>query len=92
MPTTRVLFMGTPDFAVASLAALASRTTAGLQLIGVVTRPDKPAGRGRQVAYSPVKQFAVAHGITAFQPGPLRRRNVRSRLTTSRTAKDRRWR
>jgi methionyl-tRNA formyltransferase len=69
----RVLFMGTPDFAVPSLAALASQATTEIQLIGVVTRPDKPAGRGRQLAYSPVKQFATEHGIPVFQPGPLRR-------------------
>ncbi len=73
MPATRVLFMGTPDFAVPSLAALAGQATAGLWLVGVVTRPDKPAGRGRQVAHSPVKQFAVERGIPVFQPGPLRR-------------------
>ncbi|HEV8193777.1 MAG TPA: methionyl-tRNA formyltransferase [Ktedonobacterales bacterium] len=73
MEPIRVLFMGTPDFAVPSLAALAGRVEAVRQLAGVVTRPDKPAGRGRQVAYAPVKQFAVEHGIPVFQPGPLRR-------------------
>ncbi len=73
MQPIRVLFMGTPDFAVPSLAALAGQAATEIQLIGVVTRPDKPAGRGRQVAYAPVKQFATEHDIPVFQPGPLRR-------------------
>ncbi|MFI5273941.1 MAG: methionyl-tRNA formyltransferase [Ktedonobacterales bacterium] len=75
----RVVFMGTPDFAVPSLAALLENAKpgrawhAGLDVVGVVTRPDKPAGRGRHVAYSPVKQFALDHGVPVMQPGPLRR-------------------
>jgi methionyl-tRNA formyltransferase len=73
MQPIHVLFMGTPDFAVPSLAVLAEQAVSGIALIGVVTRPDKPAGRGRQVAYSPVKQYAVERGIPALQPGPLRR-------------------
>jgi methionyl-tRNA formyltransferase len=73
MQPIRVLFMGTPDFAVPSLAALARQADVGLQLVGVVTRPDKPTGRGRQLAYAPVKQFAAEHGIPVLQPGPLRR-------------------
>jgi methionyl-tRNA formyltransferase len=75
----RILFMGTPDFAVPSLRALAEYREpgrlwpAGLDLVGVVTRPDKPAGRGRHVAVSPVKQYAQEHGLPVYQPGPLRR-------------------
>ncbi|MGZ6388333.1 MAG: methionyl-tRNA formyltransferase [Ktedonobacterales bacterium] len=75
----RVLFMGTPDFAVPSLRALVEHAApgrvwaSGLDVVGVVTRPDKPAGRGRQVVYSPVKQYALQHDIPVYQPGPLRR-------------------
>ena len=75
----RVVFMGTPEFAVPSLRALVEHAppaklwASGLDVAGVVTRPDKPAGRGRQIAASPVKQFAQANGIPVYQPGPLRR-------------------
>lgn len=75
----RVIFMGTPDFAVPSLRALveyappAKLWASGLDIAGVITRPDKPAGRGRQIVASPVKQFAQAKGIPVYQPGPLRR-------------------
>jgi methionyl-tRNA formyltransferase len=71
--TIRVLFMGTPDFAVPSLRALTEQANAGLAVAGVVTRPDKPVGRKQQVVYSPVKQFALEHNIPVYQPGPLRR-------------------
>jgi methionyl-tRNA formyltransferase len=76
----RVLFMGTPEFAVPSLAALAERAPAGLELAGVVTRVDKPAGRGRQLAHPPVKQFALAHGIAVYQPGSLRKPEALAQL------------
>lgn len=75
----RVVFMGTPEFAVPSLRALVEHAppaklwATGLDIVGVVTRPDKPAGRGRQIIASPVKQFAAKHGIPIYQPGPLRR-------------------
>ncbi|HEU5349855.1 MAG TPA: methionyl-tRNA formyltransferase [Ktedonobacterales bacterium] len=71
--TIRVLFMGTPDFAVPSLQALTEQANAGLAVAGVVTRPDKPAGRKQRIVLSPVKQFALEHGIAVYQPGPLRR-------------------
>ena len=71
--TIRVLFMGTPDFAVPSLRALTEQANAGLAVAGVVTRPDKPVGRKQQVVFSPVKQFALEHDIPVYQPGPLRR-------------------
>lgn len=80
MPPIRALFMGTPDFAVHSLAVLTMQADAGVQLVGVVTRPDKPAGRGRQLAYSPVKQFALDHDIPVVQPGQLRRREALQQL------------
>lgn len=82
----RVLFMGTPDFAVPALRALVEHAAPGrvwangLDVIGVVTRPDKPAGRGRQVVYSPVKQYALEHDIPVHQPGPLRRPEAQALL------------
>lgn len=57
--------MGTPDFAVASLQALIQ---AGENVVAVVTNPDKPAGRGQKIQESPVKKFALAHGIPVLQP------------------------
>ncbi len=61
----RVLFWGTPKFALPTLRALES---AGHTLVGIVTRPDKPRGRGRKIAPSPVKQFAEAGGYSVFTP------------------------
>ena len=66
---TRVLFMGTPDFAVPSLATLADSSH---DLVGVITQPDRPAGRGRRLVSSPVKRFAVERGLTVLQPSTLR--------------------
>src|SRR5215469_11569451 len=74
----RLVFMGTPEFAVPSLRALVEHAApgrlwfSGLDIAGVVTRPDKPAGRGRHVAISPVKRYATQQGIPVYQPGPLR--------------------
>ena len=61
--------MGTPDFAVASLAAIRE---AGHHVVGVVTVPDRPTGRGLKVTYSPVKQYALDHGLPLLQPERLR--------------------
>ena len=65
----RILFMGTPDFAVASLAALLE---AGHDICGVFTQPDKPKNRGMKLQASPVKEFALAHDIPVFQPLKMR--------------------
>src|SRR6185312_8747488 len=65
----RIVFMGTPEFAVASLDAILE---AGYNVVGVVTAPDKPAGRGMQVAQSAVKKYAVARGLHVLQPEKLR--------------------
>ena len=65
----RIIFMGTPEFAVASLQALVN---AGCNIVAVVTAPDKPAGRGMQLQQSAVKQYAVEKGITVLQPEKLR--------------------
>jgi methionyl-tRNA formyltransferase len=65
----RIVFMGTPDFAVASLHRLIDD---GQKVIAVITAPDKPAGRGRELHSSPVKDFAVASGIPLLQPANLK--------------------
>ncbi len=65
----RIVFMGTPDFAVPALRLLIAQH----DVIGVVTQPDRPAGRSRQVQMSPVKQVALAAGIPVFQPEKIRR-------------------
>jgi methionyl-tRNA formyltransferase len=65
----RIAFAGTPDFSVPALEALLG---AGYDLVGVLTQPDRPKGRGRQMASSPVKAFAVTHGITVSQPLTLK--------------------
>jgi len=65
----KIVFMGTPDFAVASLSALQQ---AGLEIVGVVTAADKPAGRGQKLNESAVKKYAVANGLTVLQPLKLK--------------------
>ena len=73
-PKTRILFLGTPDFAVPSLRLLHERgAQAGWQIVGVATQPDRPAGRGNQLAATPVKQYAVAHNLPVLQPATLRK-------------------
>jgi methionyl-tRNA formyltransferase len=64
----RVIFMGTPKFAVPALKAL----TNVHQVVGVVTQPDRPAGRGRELHQSPVKQVAMEHDLPVYQPRSLR--------------------
>lgn len=65
----RILFMGTPDFAVPSLAALLE---AGYPICGAVTQPDKPKNRGMKLQPTPVKEFCFTHNIPVFQPAKLR--------------------
>ena len=65
----RILFMGTPDFAVFSLRALVE---SGEDIVGVVTQPDKPRGRGYDLAPPPVKVYAQEQGLTVYQPTTLR--------------------
>lgn len=65
----KIVFMGTPDFAVASLNALVQ---AGFDVVGVVTAADKPAGRGQKLQESAVKQYAVAQGLKVLQPLKLK--------------------
>lgn len=66
---TRIVFMGTPEFAVASLDALVK---AGARIVGVVTAPDKPAGRGMKLTESAVKKYAVEHNLHLLQPEKLK--------------------
>ncbi|MFY9154165.1 MAG: methionyl-tRNA formyltransferase [Prolixibacteraceae bacterium] len=65
----RIVFMGTPDFAVESLKALVED---GYQVVGVITAPDKPAGRGRQLSESAVKKYAVEKNLPVLQPEKLK--------------------
>jgi methionyl-tRNA formyltransferase len=65
----RIVFMGTPDFAVASLDAL---NKAGCNVVGVITAPDKPAGRGMKLNESAVKKYAVEHNLKILQPEKLK--------------------
>ena len=65
----RVLYLGTPEFAVVSLHALLD---AGYDVCGVFTQPDRPAGRGQRLHAPPVKDLAAAHGLPVFQPEKLR--------------------
>ena len=65
----RIVFLGTPEFATTSLNALMNSKH---EVVGVVTAPDKPAGRGQQLNESDVKKFAVQHGLNLFQPEKLR--------------------
>lgn len=65
----RIVFFGTPDFATASLEEMIEQ---GMQVVAVVTAPDKPAGRGMQLRPSPVKVAAQKHGIPVLQPTNLK--------------------
>jgi methionyl-tRNA formyltransferase len=65
----RIIFLGTPEFAVESLRTLVE---AGCEVVAVVTAPDKPAGRGQQLGTSPVKDYALAQGLPVLQPEKLK--------------------
>ena len=75
----RVLFMGTPDFALFTLRALVE---AGEEIVGVVTQPDKPKGRGYELQPPPVKVFATDHGIPVYQPTTLKNGAFDAELAT----------
>lgn len=66
----KVIFMGTPDFSVGTLAALVE---AGHEVVLAVTQPDKPKGRGKEMQYTPVKEYALEKGIPVYQPEKVRR-------------------
>ena len=65
----RIVYMGTPDFAVESLRCLVE---GGYNVVGVITMPDKPAGRGHKLQFSPVKQYALEHSLPLLQPEKLK--------------------
>jgi methionyl-tRNA formyltransferase len=73
----RIVFAGTPEFALLSLRALVD---AGHEIVAVYTQPDRPAGRGRRVSASPVKSFAVDQGLHVLQPQNLREPHVAAEL------------
>ena len=65
----RIVYLGTPDFAVAGLQTLVEN---GYKVVAVVTMPDKPAGRGHQMQFSPVKEYALSQHIPVLQPEKLK--------------------
>lgn len=65
----RIVYMGTPDFAVEALRQLVE---GGYNVVGVITMPDKPAGRGHKIQFSPVKQYALQQGLPLLQPEKLK--------------------
>ncbi|MBI5029630.1 MAG: methionyl-tRNA formyltransferase [Chloroflexi bacterium] len=76
---SRIIFMGTPDFAVPVLDALTQTTH---KIVGVYTRPDKPAGRGNKLQISPIKRLAESRGLAIFQPKSLRHPDAIAELRT----------
>ena len=75
----RVVFMGTPDFAVPTLASIAARSDLA-EVVAVVTQPDRPRGRGKKLSPSPVKAWAVEHNIPVLQPERARDATFVTRL------------
>jgi len=76
-PPLRIIFMGTPDFAVASLQALLAGPD---EVVAVVSQPDRPKGRGKKLSPTPVKTLAAAHGIPVLQPLKIRTEDFRDEL------------
>ena len=76
----KIIFAGTPEFAVPALAALVA---AGHQIVMVLTQPDRPAGRGMKLKPSPVKVLAEQHGLTVFQPESLKNLDVQAQIAAS---------
>ncbi|MDR2684909.1 MAG: methionyl-tRNA formyltransferase, partial [Prevotellaceae bacterium] len=73
----RIIYMGTPDFAVQPLETLVD---SGYEIVAVVTMPDKPAGRGHKIRFSPVKQFALKKKLKILQPEKLKDENFLAEL------------
>ena len=69
----KIVFMGTPDFAVGALEALVE---AGHEVVAVVTQPDKPKGRGKEMQQTPVKVCALKHNIEVFQPVKIKHKEA----------------
>jgi methionyl-tRNA formyltransferase len=72
----KIIFAGTPEFAASALAALLEEH----EIIAVLTQPDRPAGRGMQLAASPVKHLALQHGLTVLQPASLKAEEVQQQI------------
>ncbi len=77
----RLVFAGTPDFALASLCSIVA---AGFIPLAVLTQPDRPAGRGRKLKASPVKRYAEGHGIPVWQPATLKDGSINAELAALR--------
>ena len=77
MNALRIIFMGTPEFATATLARLIDE---GQNIVGVITAPDRPAGRGRKLQESDVKKYATAQGLNVLQPPNLKNEGFLSQL------------
>ena len=77
MSPLRVVFAGTPDFAASSLAAVLDSEH---EVVAVYTQPDRPAGRGRKLTPSPVKQLAQEHGLPVVQPASLKDADAQAEL------------
>ena len=77
MTSPRVLFAGTPEFALASLQAMVN---SGVIPVAVLTQPDRPSGRGKRLTQSPVKEFALEQGIPVLQPETLKNADVVAEL------------
>ena len=73
----KIIFAGTPEFAVPALAALVQ---AGYDVVMVITQPDRPAGRGMQLKTSPVKQLALQYNLAVFQPQSLKPAEVQAQI------------
>jgi methionyl-tRNA formyltransferase len=74
----KIIFAGTPEFAASALAALLEQH----EVIAVLTQPDRPAGRGMQLAASPVKQLALQHGLTVLQPASLKGEEAQQQIAS----------
>ncbi len=77
MHDLRIIFMGTPEFATATLSKLLEE---GYAIVGVITAPDRPAGRGRKLQESDVKKYAISKGLTVLQPSNLKNERFLSDL------------
>ncbi len=75
----RIIFMGTPDFAVATLQRLVEN---GFEVVAAITAPDKPVGRGQKMSESPVKKYALSQGIPVLQPEKLKNKAFLEELGT----------
>ncbi|MCL9807820.1 methionyl-tRNA formyltransferase [Flavobacterium luminosum] len=80
MEKLKIVFMGTPEFAVGILDSIVQQGKH--EVVGVITAADKPAGRGQKIKYSAVKEFALAHGLTLLQPTNLKSEEFLSELAS----------